>query len=70
MRYHTKNQLSRWPGRPPSGIIFYTKEIFKNTKGNSVCPLRSGFPDFGPDPDFFVKSSPEMVRMYCQSPDF
>ena len=25
---------------------------------------------FGPDPDFFEKSGPEMVRIYCQSPVF
>ena len=36
----------------------------------AVPPLWSGFPDFGPDPDFFEKSGPEMVRIYCQSPDF
>ena len=26
-----------------------------------MLPIRSGFPDFGPDPDFLVKSGPEMV---------
>ena len=36
----------------------------------AVPPIRSRFPDFGPDPDFFVKSGPEMVRIYCKSPDF
>ena len=26
-----------------------------------MCPLRSGFPDLGPDPDFFLKSSPDLL---------
>ena len=34
-----------------------------------VPPLRSDFPDFGPIPDFFDESGPEMVRFCLKSPD-
>ena len=30
---------------------------------NPVPPIRSGFPDFGPDPDFFEQTSPDLVRI-------
>ena len=37
--------------------------------GKAVPPLRSDFPDFGPIPDFFDESGPEMVRFCLKSPD-
>ena len=35
-----------------------------------VPPTRSGFPDFGPDPDFFDQTGPDLVRNLVRSPDF
>ena len=35
-----------------------------------VPPLWSGFPDFGPDPDFFGQIGPDTVRILLKSPDF
>ena len=34
-----------------------------------MLPIRSGFPDFGPDPDFLAKTGPEMVWFLPKSPD-
>ena len=36
----------------------------------AVPPTRSGFPDFGPDPDFFDQTGPDLVRNLVRSPDF
>ena len=30
--------------------------------GEAVPPTRSGFPDFGPDPDFFDQTGPEFSQ--------
>ena len=35
-----------------------------------VPPLWSGFPDFGPDPDFFVQSGPGLVQILAQKSGF
>ena len=37
---------------------------------SAVPPLWSGFPDFGPDPDFFEEIGPEMVRIYAKKSGF
>ena len=44
--------------------------LYVGGDGLAVPPLWSGFPDFGPDPDFFVQPGPETVRICGQSPDF
>ena len=33
-------------------------------------PIRSDFPDYGPDSDFFVETGPEMVRILFKKSDF
>ena len=43
-----------------------TVQIF----ASAVPPTRSGFPDFGPDPDFFDQTGPDLVRNLVRSPDF
>ena len=39
------------------------------TWSTPVLPIRSGFPDFGPDPDFLAKTGPEMVWFLQKNPD-
>ena len=36
----------------------------------ALPPNMSGCPDFGPDPDFFGQSGPDLVRILLKSPDF
>ena len=36
----------------------------------SVPPNWSGVPDFGPDPDFFGQSGPDLIRILHKSLDF
>ena len=36
----------------------------------AVPPTRAGFPEFGPDPDFFDQTGPDLVRNLVRSPDF
>ena len=38
--------------------------------GDAVCPTRSGFPDFGPDLDFFPKKVWKKSVFYPKSLDF
>ena len=33
-------------------------------------PIRSDFPDYGPDSDFFVETGPEVVRILFKKSDF
>ena len=33
-------------------------------------PIRSDFPDYGPNPDFFVKTGPERVRIVFKKSEF
>ena len=33
-------------------------------------PIRSDFPDYGPNSDFFVETGPEMVRIVFKKSDF
>ena len=44
--------------------------LYVGGDGLAVPPLWSGFPDFGPDPDFFGQSGPDLVRILLKSPDF
>ena len=36
----------------------------------AVPPTRAGFPDFGPDPDIFYQTGPDLVRNFVNSPNF
>ena len=36
----------------------------------ALPPNRSGFTDFGPDPDFFGQIGPDSVRILLKSPYF
>ena len=33
-------------------------------------PIRSDFPDYGPNPDFFVETGPERVRIVFKKSEF
>ena len=35
-----------------------------------VPPIRSSFPDHGPDPDFFEEIGPDLVRILVEKSDF
>ena len=38
--------------------------------GDAVPPIRSDFPDYGPNPDFFGKTGPERVRIVFKKSEF
>ena len=40
--------------------IRVSKGCLGNTYDSSVPPIRSGFPDHGPDPDFFEEIGPDL----------
>ena len=37
---------------------------------SAVPPIRSDFPDYGPNPDFFVETGPERVRIVFKKSEF
>ena len=47
-----------------------SRALTKAERAYAVPPLWSGFPDFGPDPDFFGQIGPDSVRILLKSPDF
>ena len=78
-KYNNISLFSIWPNSGSflifsvSAGLFWeldsgSKTIFGPTK--AVPPTRSGFPDFGPDPDFFDQTGPDLVRNLVRSPDF
>ena len=46
------------PGGRGGAIIIHCLKIAISPEPNPVPPLWSGFPDFGPDPDFFEQTGP------------
>ena len=36
----------------------------------AVPPIRSDFPDLGPNPDFFEEIGPDLVRILFEKSDF
>ena len=52
-------------------MTMYDSEwLFMTMYDYAVPPLRSDFPDFGPIPDLFDESGPEMVRICIKSLDY
>ena len=46
--------------------MFIKEQRVTKYQTEAVPPTRSGFPDFGLDPDFFELSSPDLVRFLLE----
>ena len=55
---------------PVRTVLIHLTRTWVHILPNAVPPLRSGFLDFGPDPDFFGQIGPDSVRFLFKSPDF